>query len=153
MPGSNDDDSQLGSGLVGALETITRSPTDIHGLDTERIIELFEYHGYSCKPAGKLRGISGVLHGFDFVCTKKITGEKIVVQSFLHLGEGADKIDVEVVKLRLSTYDCSPDVCMVIASSQVEHVRQLATLYRLTIIDSSFETPYEQIDSLLSLQA
>ncbi len=116
-------------------------------------MELFEGFGYSCKPQGKLRGISGVIHEFDFVCTKLITGEKLVLQSLLHLKESVEKVDVEVVKLRLSTYDCSPDVCLVVTGSFTDHVQQMATLYRLTVIDSSSENPYDQIESLLRLQA
>ncbi len=139
---------------VGALENCSRSPLDIHGLDTSKIVGLFQKYGYNCKPAGSLRGISGVLHEFDFVCTKVTTGEKLVVQSLLHFQGDEDKFDVEIVKLRLSTYDCCPDVCMLVTSAFTDHIKQIAGLYRLTIIDGNAEgNPYEQIESLLKLQA
>ena len=149
----NEEKAHSGYGLVGALETSNRSPSDIHGLDTIRIVELFKGFGYTCKPQGKLRGISGVLHEFDFVCTKLITGEKLILQSLLPMKESVEKLDVEVVKLRLSTYDCTPDVCLVVTSHFTDRVQQMASLYRLTVIDSSSENPYDQIESLLRLQA
>jgi hypothetical protein len=148
------EDNKIHHRQVEALENCSRSPLDIHGLDTSKIEELFQNHGYNCKPAGNLRGISGVLHDFDFVCTKVTTGEKLVVQSLLNFQGDMDKFDVEIVKLRLSTYDCSPDVCLVVTGAFADHIKQMAGLYRLTIIDgSSGENPYEQIESLLKLQA
>jgi hypothetical protein len=151
MNSKDEDGVQQSHGLV--LER-DRSQADIHGLDTSRIVELFQGFGYLCKPNGQLRGISGVLHDFDFVCTKAGTGEKLVLQSLLPLRGQDDKLDVEVVKLRLSTYDCSPDVCLLVANSFTERAKQLTTLYRLTLIDTtSGESPYDQIESLLRLQA
>ncbi len=148
------EDNKIHQRQIGALENIDRSPSDIHGLDTSKIVKLFEHYGYTCKPEGSLRGISGVLHEFDFVCTKVTTGEKLVVQSLLHFQGDGEKLDVEIVKLRLSTYDCSPDACLVVSSAFVDQIKQMAGLYRLTIIDgSSGESPYEQIESLLKLQA
>lgn len=139
-------------GLVGLLEN-DRSPSDIHGLDIARTVELFKGFGYDCKPSGTMRGISGVLHEFDFVCTSHQTGEKLIVQSLLHLMD-EEKLDVEIVKLRLSTYDCSPEACLIVSNPTSEHVKQLANQYRLIIIDAaSGESPYDQIESLLRLHA
>jgi hypothetical protein len=150
MMGSEGD--REGHGLIGLLEN-NRSASDIHGLDTLRIVELFKGFGYDCKPSGTMRGISGVLHEFDFVCTNHLTGEKLILQSLLHLNE-EEKLDVEVVKLRLSTYDCSPEACLVVSNPMSERVKQLATLYKLVVVDgSSGESPYDQIESLLRLQA
>ena len=147
------DGSRIQFEQVGVLDE-SRSPSDIHGLDTSRIVELFEQFGYICKPAEQMRGISGVLHDFDFICTKKGTGEKIILQSFLHLRSDVDKMDVEVVKLRLSTYDCCPEACLVVTDSFSQAVKKVASLYRLTVIDtSSGDSPYDQIESLLRLQA
>ncbi len=153
MPIANEDKFQRGAGQVRVLEK-SRSAPDIHGLDTARIVELFEGFGYACKPAAQYRGISGVLHDFDFVCTNRETGEKVILQSFLHMGDDPNRIDIEVVKLRLSTYDCSPDVSLIIINSFAKQVKQVAGLYRLTVIDaSSGQNPYDQIESLLRLQA
>lgn len=139
------------SGLVGMLEC-DRSCSDIHGLDSEKVLQLFREFGYACEPFGQLRGISGSLHDFDFVCVNHETGEKMVLQSLLHLDREED-LDVEVVKLRLSTYDSSPDACLVVAAKFSERVRDLASLYKLTVIDtSSGESPYDQIHALLQLQ-
>lgn len=139
---------------IEVLDDIVLSPSDIHGLDTSKIVQTFERYRYSCKPAAKLRGISGVLHDFDFVCTNLNTGEKLIVNSLLHLDDDAEKIDVEMVKLRLSTYDCSPDACLVVSNALCDRIRQMAGLYRFTVIDTgSNQSPYEQIESLLKLQA
>jgi len=148
------EDNKIHRRQVGALENCSRSSPDIHGLDTSKIVELFQRYGYNCKPAGSLRGVSGVLHEFDFVCTKATTGEKLVVQSLLDFQGDEDKFDVQIVKLRLSTYDCCPDACLVVTSSFVDQIKGMAGLYRLTIIDgNSGESPYEQMESLLKLQA
>jgi hypothetical protein len=147
------DDNKIRRNLVGTLESTCRSPSDIHGLDISKMVKLFESFGYSCKPAGSLRGISGVLHNFDFVCTKLMTGEKLVVQSLLQVQGERENIDVEIVKLRLSTYDCSPNICILVAESLTDQIKQMAGLYRLTVIESSQEDPFDQIESLLKLQA
>ena len=137
--------------LVGVLEN--SSAADIHGLNSCRIIELFEGFGYSVKPAANLRGISGNLHNFDFVCTKLDNGEKIVLDSLLQVNGTNGEIEIDFVKLRLKTYDCSPDVCFVVVKSSSEQLREMASLYRLTIVDgSSQESPYDQIESLLRLR-
>jgi len=146
------DDNRICRNLVGALENSCRSPTDIHGLDISKMVQLFESFGYSCKPDGSMRGISGVLHNFDFVCTKLTTGEKLVVQSLLHFQGNDENLDVEIVKLRLSTYDCSPDVCLLIAGHLTDEMKQIAGLYRLIVIESSQANPFDQIESLLRLQ-
>ena len=144
---------QYSGGLAHVLESV-RSPADIHGLDTLMIVKTFEAFGYSCKPAAQMRGISGVLHDFDFVCTKLDTGEKIIVQSILHLNRDPEKIEIEMVKLRLSTYDCSPEVCLVITDLFTPDLRQMASVYHLVAIDaSSGQNVYEQIESLLRLKA
>jgi len=140
------------SELVGMLNC-DRSQSDIHGLETQKVVELFREFGYACKPSGQLRGISGALHEFDFVCVNHETGEKMIVQSLLHLDREED-LDVEIVKLRLSTYDSSPDACLVVTADFSERVKDLASLYKLTVIDtSSGENPYVQIRALLELQA
>ena len=144
----------IGPKQHGLVLESDRSPSDIHGLDTSRILELFNGFGYTCTPQGKLRGISGTLHDFDFVCVNHETGEKLVLQSELYLTDQGEKLDVEIVRLRLSTYDCSPDACLVVTNSFPERIRQLASLYRLTVIDtSSGDNPYDQIESLLRLKA
>ena len=148
------EDNNIHLRQLGVLENSNRSPSDIHGLDTSKIVKLFQSYGYTCKPEGKLRGISGVLHDFDFVCTKAVTGEKLVVQSLLNFEGDGEKLDVEIVKLRLSTYDCCPEVCLVITGAFADQIKQMAGLYRLTIIDgTSGEGPYEQIESLLKLHS
>src|SRR5579864_15795 len=81
------------------------SSADIHGLDIQRVRELFEGFGYVCKPLSKLRGISGNLHDFDFLCIKVDTGEKMILDSLLSQGESQDALEVALVKLRLKTYD------------------------------------------------
>jgi hypothetical protein len=136
---------------IGVLEN--SSAADIHGLNTSRITELFEGFGYLCKPEAKVRGISGNLHNFDFVCAKRDTGEKLVMESLLSVNGTQGEMEVEFVKLRLKTYDCSPDICFVVVKSSSEQLREMGSLYRLTIIDSSSkESPYDQIESLLRLR-
>jgi len=136
---------------IGVLEN--SSAADIHGLNIGRITELFEGFGYLCKPDGKVRGISGNLHNFDFVCTKRDSGEKLVMKSLLFVNSTHDEMEVEFVKLRLMTYDCSPDICFVVVKSSSEQLREMASLYRFTLIDgSSEESPYNQIESLLRLR-
>jgi hypothetical protein len=150
--GRNDDRAYTGA--HGIVLEADRSPSAIHGLDIATLVDLFQSFGYDCKPAGQLRGISGSLHSFDFVCVNRQTGEKIVLQSILHLENDGENFDVEIVKLRLSTYDCCPDACLVVASEFTEKVKQLASLYKLTAIDTrSGENPYEQIRALLTLQS
>jgi hypothetical protein len=93
-----------------------------------------------------------VLHDFDFVCTKSVTREKLVLQSLLHI-EDKDQFDIEVVKLRLSTYDSSPDACLIVTNNITDNLKQMTSLYRLTVIEAGKgESPYEQIESLLRLQ-
>jgi len=141
-------------GLGGLTLQNDKSATDIHGLDTLRMVELFKGFGFSCKPSSQMRGISGTLHDFDFICVSHETGEKLVVQSLLHLSQQLEKLDIEVVKLRLSTYDCSPDACLVVTDCLPDKVKQLASQYKLTIIDKcSGDSPYDQIESLLRLRA
>ena len=137
--------------LIGVLEN--SSAADIHGLNTCRITELFEGFGYSVKPEANVRGISGNLHNFDFVCTKRDSGEKLVIDSLLQVNGTDEEIEIEFVKLRLKTYDCSPDVCFVVVKSSSEQLKEMASLYRLTIIEGgSEESPYDQIQSLLRLR-
>jgi hypothetical protein len=146
-------DNNIPRNQVGALENCHRSPVDIHGLDTTKMVRLFGTYGYLCKPEGNLRGISGVVHNFDFVCTKSTTGEKLVVQSLLHFRGDDEKFDVEILKLRLSTYDCNPDVCLLVSNSMTQQVKQMAGMYRITMIDGdSGENLYDQIEALLKLQ-
>ncbi|MDA4130561.1 MAG: hypothetical protein OK457_07300 [Thaumarchaeota archaeon] len=129
------------------------SPSDIHGLEVLRIKELLEGFGYVCKPNGKLRGISGNVHDFDFVCTKLDTGEKMVLDSMITSGDNEEMLDVEMVKLRLKTYDCSPDSCIVIASRVSPSLKQMAILYRISLIEASSESsPYDRLESLLRLR-
>ena len=128
-------------------------PADIHGLDIRRITELFGEFGYVCKTQGKLRGISGNLHEFDFVCTKLDTGEKIILDSFLKADKSEESQEIEMVKIRLKTYDCSPDICIVIAPSLTPSMRDMASLYRISLIEAAEEKgPYDQLESLLRLR-
>ncbi|MFI5420944.1 MAG: hypothetical protein ACHQ1H_08255, partial [Nitrososphaerales archaeon] len=126
------------------------SLSDIHGLDVVRVQQLFEGFGYVCKPQTKLRGISGNVHDFDFECTKKDTGERLILDSLLHLAENQESLEVAMVKLRLKTYDCSPDACIVITSTFSASLRDMATLYKIIAIEASDQsTPYDQLESLL----
>jgi hypothetical protein len=136
--------------LIGVLES--SSAADIHGLNIRRISELFEGFGYSVKVKANVRGISGNLHNFDFVCTKRDTGEKLVLDSLLYVNSSDGEMEIEFVKLRLKTYDCSPDVCLVVVKSPSEQLKEMASLYGLIIIDGgSEESPHDQIESLLKL--
>ena len=76
--------------LIGVLDN--SSAADIHGLSRGRITELFEGFGYLCKPEAKVRGISGNLHDFDFVCAKRDSGERLVIDSLLQV-EGTERRD------------------------------------------------------------
>ena len=137
--------------MIGVLQN--SSATDIHGLNVARISELFEGFGYVCKSEAKVRGISGNLHDFDFICTKRDTGEKLFLESMLQVKGSDGQMEIEFVKLRLKTYDCSPDVCLVIVNSPNKQVREMANLYRLTLIDHGSDgSPYDQIESLLRLR-
>jgi hypothetical protein len=126
------------------------SLSDIHRLDVLRVQQLFEGFGYVCKPQTKLRGISGNVHDFDFVCTKKDTGERLILDSLLHLAENQESLEVAMVKLRLKTYDCSPDACIVITSTFSPSLKDMATLYKIIAIEATDQsTPYDQLESLL----
>jgi hypothetical protein len=126
------------------------SLADIHGLDILRIQELFEGFGYVCKPVSKLRGISGNLHDFDFVCVKVDTGEKLILDSILNQAGNQDSLEVAMVKLRLKTYDCSPDSSIVVAAPINASLREMAALYKISLIEATDEnSPYEQLESLL----
>ncbi|MDA4111010.1 MAG: hypothetical protein OK439_00615 [Thaumarchaeota archaeon] len=128
-------------------------PADIHGLDVQRITELLQGYGFVCKVHGKLRGISGNLHEFDFVCTKTDTGDKMIIESLLTLPGDQEAMEIEIVKLRLKTYDCTPDVCIVIAAPSAFSVREMASLYRLSLLEAVKEkSPYDQLETLLRLR-
>ena len=126
------------------------SLSDIHGLDISRIEELIQGFGYTCKPQSKLRGLSGNLHDFDFVCVKIDTGEKLILDSLLNQNGNEDALEVAMVKLRLKTYDCSPDSSIVVTAPISPALREMASLYRISLIEASEENgPYEQLESLL----
>jgi hypothetical protein len=126
------------------------SPADIHGLDTLRIQELFEGFGYVCKPQCKLRGISGNLHDFDFVCVKVDTGEKIILDSLLNQAGNQDSLEVAMVKLRLKTYDCSPENSYVVTAPLNASLEEMAALYKISLIETTEGSSlYEQLESLL----
>jgi hypothetical protein len=126
------------------------SLSDIHCLDVLRVQQLFEGFGYVCKPQTKLRGISGNVHDFDFVCTKKDTGERVILDSLLHLAENQESLEVAMVKLRLKTYDCSPDACIVITTPFSPSLRDMATLYKILAIEATDQSiPYDQLETLL----
>jgi hypothetical protein len=106
-----------------------------------------------CKPEAKVRGISGNLHDFDFVCAKRDSGERLVIDSLLQVEGTSGEMEVEFVKLRLKTYDCSPEACFVVVRSFNEQLKEMASLYRLTVIDAnSEESLYDQIEALLRLR-
>ena len=126
------------------------SLSDIHGLDTLRVQELFEGFGYVCKPQSKLRGISGNVHEFDFVCTKQDTGERVILDSLLHLAGSEEAVEVAMVKLRLKTYDCSPDASIVIAAPFGPSLKDMAALYKISSIEATEKNPpYDQLEMLL----
>ncbi len=126
------------------------SLSDIHGLDVLRVQELFEGFGYVCKPSTKLRGISGNLHDFDFVCTKQDTGERMILDSLLHFAGNEESLEVAMVKLRLKTYDCSPDVSVVVSAPFSPSLKDMANLYKISSIEATEESsPYDQLEALL----
>src|SRR5579872_3289511 len=129
---------------------VNSSLTDIHGLDIRRVQELFEGFGYVCKPQSKLRGISGNLHDFDFLCIKVDTGEKMILDSLLNQGENQDSLEVAMVKIRLKTYDCSPEGSIIVTAPLNKALREMAALYKITLIEATEESnPYEQLESML----
>ena len=101
--------------LIGVQEN--SSAADIHGLNRGHITELFEGYGYLCKPEAKVRGISGDLHTFDFVCTKRDSGEKLVIDSLLQV-KGTNgamenricKIAVEDLRLHSRRLPCRREI-------------------------------------------
>jgi hypothetical protein len=124
--------------------------TEVGGLYLNRIASIFAKFGYSCQVSSKIRGISGNLHQFDFVCTRAENGEKIIVSSLLSFCGNRDAMEIELVKLRLKTYDCSPDLCMVVVVDPTNETREMAAQYKLRLIEiGRGEEPYDSIELVL----
>jgi len=74
----------------------------------------------------------------------------VVLESFL---SKPGSMDVEVVRLKLKTYDCWPDVCLVVVRSAPPILREMTSVYRIVLIDiTKVESAYKQIESLLRLR-
>ena len=136
-------------------ERTIRSTGLVGGLDEELMRKVFERNGYSMQVQGKLHGISGGIHQFNFVCTKFDGSERIIVESLIPLSSSMEALEVALVKLRLKTFDCCPEVNIVVTSHLPEPIKQMARFYKLTLVEivDGGRSPYEQIESLLKLKA
>ena len=90
------------------------------------------------------------MHDFDFVCVKVDTGEKLILDSILNQAGNQDSLEVAMVKLRLKTYDCSPD-SSIVSRGAVQCFAQGngGTLQDLYIEATEESSPYEQLESIL----
>lgn len=110
---------------------------------------ILDEFAYSTSINGTLRGASGCIHQFDFVCRKN--GRRLVI-SALEVGECESEM-IEMVKLRLKTCDSAPDTVLVIIQALASsNLRSLCNCYGYLLIEKILEeTVYDQLAEVLRL--
>ncbi|MGI0091478.1 MAG: hypothetical protein ACREBS_07200 [Nitrososphaerales archaeon] len=124
-------------------------PAELHGIDTSIVQGIMETFGYGCSIQGSLRGMTGHLHEYDYVCRKD--GERLIIEGYAP--KDADSAEIDIVKLRLKTFDSCPDVVIVILQNTPPQVlREIAERYGYFLIQPTKEkSAYSQLEDLLRM--
>ncbi|MGI0091614.1 MAG: hypothetical protein ACREBS_07890 [Nitrososphaerales archaeon] len=98
------------------------------------LVSTLQNFGYSSEVSGQLRGISGTAHKFDIVSKRE--GYTIVMEMLPTLNQ--ESIALKILELRVKSWDCSPDLVVIVSASHLNDtgmLKEFGSLYNLAVVE------------------